>query len=51
MLGWVFLLPHPESFSGSTALGDYPPGLLRFYTLMGTFDPIFTAGVAPKGGC
>jgi hypothetical protein len=50
MLGWVFLLPHLESFSRSTALGDYPPGLLRFYTLMGTFVPIFTAGAAPKGG-
>jgi len=50
VLGWVFLLPHLESFSRSTALGDHPPGLLRFYTLMGTFVPIFTAGAAPKGG-
>jgi len=30
--------------------GNIPPGLLRFYTLMGTFVPIFTAGAAPKGG-
>ena len=31
--------------------GTIPPGLLRFYTLTGTFVPIFTAGIAPNGGC
>jgi ClpP class serine protease len=31
--------------------GGLSPGAFAVYTAIGTFDPIVTAGVAPKGGC